>query len=47
MTSGGWQNKPQTWLAVQPGVSNNVGNVVFDQPPPPSLAEQVKQKLGL
>jgi hypothetical protein len=47
MSANSWQNKQQTWVVVQAGVSNNIGKVIFDTPPPPPFAEQVKQKLGL
>jgi hypothetical protein len=47
MSANSWQNRQQTWVVVQAGVSNNIGKVIFDTPPPPPFAEQVKQKLGL
>jgi len=36
---------PQTWLVPQPGVTNDLGRVICDPPPP--LVETLKKKLGL
>jgi uncharacterized GH25 family protein len=43
----GWTWRPQTWLAVQPGVTNDLGNVTYDTPPPPPLIERIKRSVGL
>ncbi len=37
----------QTWLVAEPGVTNDVGRVTVDQPPPEPIWDQVKAKLGL
>jgi hypothetical protein len=43
---GGWTTAPQTWLFAEPD-TNDLGKVIYDTPPPPPVAEQIKQKLGL
>jgi protocatechuate 3,4-dioxygenase beta subunit len=43
----GYSHGPQTWFICQPGVTNDLGNVIFDTPPPPPLSEKVKRALGL
>jgi hypothetical protein len=43
----GWSDKEQTRFEAQPGVTNDLGKLLFDTPPPPTLGEQLKQKLGL
>jgi uncharacterized GH25 family protein len=47
MGGGGWSYVLQTWFICQPGVTNDLGNVTYDSPPPPPLMEKVKRKLGL
>jgi hypothetical protein len=44
---GGWSSIPQTWLEVSPGITNNLGKVTYDTPPPAPMIDQLKQKLGL
>ena len=44
---GGWASMMQTWLVADPGVTNDMGKIIFDTPPPLPLTEQIKQKLGL
>lgn len=43
----GYRTQLQTWFYAKPGRTNDLGKVVFDQPPPPPLLERVKDKLGL
>jgi hypothetical protein len=43
----GWTDKDQTRFNAEPGVTNDLGKVIFDTPPPPPLGEQLRQKLGL
>lgn len=47
MSPGGWTYRMQTWLVAQPGITNDLGNVTYDEPPPLPVLEQLKQKLGL
>jgi hypothetical protein len=47
MNPNGWTYKLQTWLVAQPGITNNLGKVMYDQPPPLPALEQLKQRLGL
>lgn len=42
-----WRSVPQTWVDVDPGVTNDLHDLIYDHPPPPPLVDQVKQKLGL
>jgi hypothetical protein len=44
---GGWSSQLQTWFICQPGITNDLGNVTYDSPPPPPLLEKVRQSLGL
>ena len=44
---GGWSYVLQTWFICPPGVTNDLGNVTYDSPPPPPLMEKVKRSLGL
>ena len=44
---GGWSDKEQTRYDAKPGVTNDLGKLIFDTPPPPPLGEQLRQKLGL
>jgi hypothetical protein len=46
-TGGGWTHQLQTWVEVEPGVTNNLGTVFYDSPPPPPVLEQLKRKIGL
>ena len=47
MSLHGWTYKLQTWLEAQPGITNDVGTVTYDQPPPLPALEQLKRSLGL
>ena len=47
MGRGSWQWKLQTWLDVQPGITNDLGKITYDQPPAKPVIEQIKQKLGI
>jgi hypothetical protein len=47
MGMGGWTYRLQTWLEPQPGITNDVGKVTYDQPPPLPALEQLKQRFGL
>jgi uncharacterized GH25 family protein/protocatechuate 3,4-dioxygenase beta subunit len=47
MSANGWTYKLQTWLEAQAGVTNDVGKVTYDQPPPLPALEQLKQRFGL
>jgi hypothetical protein len=44
---GGYMHGPQTWFICQPGITNDLGKVLYDSPPPQSFSEKVRQKLGL
>ncbi|EEF59348.1 hypothetical protein Cflav_PD1896 [Pedosphaera parvula Ellin514] len=44
---GGYSSIQQTWLDVSPGVTNELGKVTYDTPPPAPMIDQIKQKLGL
>lgn len=46
-TGGGYTHGPQTWFICQPGVTNDLGKVIYDSPPPPPFSEKVKKALGL
>jgi len=46
-TGGGWTHQLQTWVEVEPGVTNDLGTVFYDTPPPPPVLEQLKRKIGL
>ncbi|HEX3718191.1 MAG TPA: hypothetical protein VH595_09495 [Verrucomicrobiae bacterium] len=43
----GWMDMEQTHFDAEPGVTNDLGKLLFDHPPPPPLGTQLKQKLGL
>ena len=45
--SNGWTWQLQTWLFVEPAITNDLGKVTYDTPPPPPMLERVKQTLGL
>jgi hypothetical protein len=47
MGQNGWTYKPQTWLEAQPRITNDLGKVTYDQPPPLPALEQLRQHLGL
>jgi len=47
MTANSWTHKPQTRFIAIPGKTNELGKVILDQPPPPSVLEELKKKLGL
>ncbi|HWF19019.1 MAG TPA: carboxypeptidase-like regulatory domain-containing protein, partial [Verrucomicrobiae bacterium] len=44
---GGWSYQEQSWLFVQPGITNDLGKVTYDHPPPAPAMERFKQQLGL
>lgn len=44
---GGWSSVLQTWMDVEPGVTNDLGIVTYDKPPAKSVLEQIKAKLDL
>jgi hypothetical protein len=47
MAANSWSYRPQSWLDVKPGVTNDLGKVTYDSPPPLPALEQLKQHLGL
>jgi hypothetical protein len=47
MSMNGWTYRLQTWLEAKPGITNDVGKVTYDEPPPLPALEQLKQRLGL
>ncbi len=47
MSQGSWTYKLQTWLVAQPGITNELGKVTYDQPPPLPALEQIRQRFGL
>ena len=47
MSQGSWTYKLQTWLVAQPGITNELGKVTYDQPPPLPALEQLRQRFGL
>ena len=47
MGSASWTWRMQTWLVAEPGVTNDLGKVTYDQPPPLPAMEQLKQRFGL
>ena len=44
---GGWTYSLQTWSDCRPGITNDLGKVTYDSPPPPPFSEKVKRALGL
>lgn len=46
MNPGTWTYRLQTWLVAQPGITNELGTVTYDQPPPLPALEQLRQRLG-
>ncbi len=42
-----WSSKLQTRFYASPGVTNDLGNVTLDTPPPEPLLKRLKQKVGL
>jgi hypothetical protein len=47
MGANSWSYRPQSWLDVTPGITNDLGKVTYDTPPPLPAFEQLKQHLGL
>jgi hypothetical protein len=47
MQQSSWTYKLQTWLVAQPGITNDLGKVTYDEPPPLPALEQLKQRFGL
>jgi protocatechuate 3,4-dioxygenase beta subunit len=47
MSPNSWQSRPQTWLVALPGITNDLGKVTYDTPPPPPVMDRLKQRLGL
>ncbi len=45
--SAGYSEQLQTWFVAEPGITNDIGKVTYDTPPPPSMLEQMKKRLGL
>jgi len=45
-TGGGYSHGPQTWFICQPGITNDLGKVIYDTPPPPPFSDKVKKVLG-
>jgi hypothetical protein len=37
----------QTWFHAAPGMTNDLGNVVLDTPPPEPMLRRLKSRLGL
>jgi hypothetical protein len=42
---GVWRILEQTWFVAKPGITNDLGNVIYDSPPPPPLADQFREHL--
>jgi hypothetical protein len=42
---GVWTILKQTWFIAKPGITNDLGKVYYDSPPPPPLAEQIRERL--
>jgi hypothetical protein len=42
-----WSWVLQTWLDVEPGITNHLGKITYDTPPAKSVMEQLKEKLNL
>ncbi|EEF59349.1 hypothetical protein [Pedosphaera parvula] len=48
MGSGGnYSYQLQTWFVAEAGITNDLGKVTLDSPPPAPMLDRVKQKLGL
>ena len=47
MSANSWSYRPQSWLEAMPGITNDLGKVTYDTPPPLPAFEQLKQHLGL
>jgi hypothetical protein len=45
-TGGGWSSQLQTWTVLDPGITNDLGKVTYDTPPPPSMMDRMKKSLG-
>src|SRR5205814_6902359 len=37
----------QTWFFAESGITNDLGKIIYDTPPPPPMIDKIKQKLGL
>jgi hypothetical protein len=46
-SGGGYMHGPQTWFICKPGITNDLGKVLYDSPPPPPFSEKVRKTLGL
>jgi hypothetical protein len=46
-SSGSYSYMMQTWLVPAAGITNDLGKITIDQPPPESMMEQVKHRLGM
>jgi hypothetical protein len=44
---GSYSYQLQTWFVAEPGITNDLGNVTLDSPPPAPMLDRMKQKLGL
>jgi uncharacterized GH25 family protein len=44
---GGYTYQLQTWFVAESGITNDLGNVTYDSPPPAPMLDRMKQKLGL
>ena len=47
LTGGGYMYGNQTWFICQPGITNDLGKLIIDSPPPPPFSEKIKRALGL
>jgi hypothetical protein len=47
MGTSGWSHQFQRPFVASPGKTNDLGNVIIDQPPPPTLIQEMKRKLGI
>ena len=47
MAMGSYSYQVQTWLVPTPGITNDLGRVIIDHPPPEPMLDQIKQRLGL
>lgn len=46
-SANSWSVTAQTYFEPKPGETNDLGKVVLDTPPPPTLIEELKKKVGL
>jgi hypothetical protein len=44
---GSWRYLLQTWSIARPGMTNDLGDVIYDKPPPSPALETIKRRLGL